>query len=202
MKNWIVIGKFSCWVKIQQFRRGLRWIRNGGLFKYTLNKTVPFQKQLTRNSIVGADAKTIPHTLWHEWERELNRYSLEITTVKNLIDSIWGSIRVSKRDYTIKSHNSTFAGITWEKKVANLRGHLKSHRCDAMVVTSLTEIAYLLNLRGGDFRYVPVFRAYLIVSQHEVILYTNPGKITLQAQLLLNFDFNTKTCINERICVM
>lgn len=91
--------------------------------------------------------------------------------------------------------------MSWQEKVATLRGHLKLHRCDAMVVTSLTEIAYLLNLRGGDFRYVPVFRAYLIVGQRELILYTNPGKITLQAQLLLNFDFNTRTCINDKICV-
>lgn len=140
--------------------------------------------------------------LWIEWERELNRYGLEIITVKNLIDSIWGSSRTSTRDFTIKSHNSTFSGVTWQDKVSTLRKHLKSHRCDAIVVTSLTEIAYLLNLRGGDFRYVPVFRAYLIVSQREIILYTNPGKVTMQAQLKINYDFNTKTCINEKICVM
>lgn len=161
-----------------------------------------FQKQLSRGSIVGADAKTIPHLLWLEWERELNRYSLEITTVKNLIDSIWGSSRIPTRDFGIKSHNSTFTNVSWQDKVAHLRGHLKSHRCDAMVVTSLTEIAFMLNLRGSDFRYVPVFRAYLIVSQREVILYTNPGKVTMSAQLKLNFDFPTRTCINDKMCVM
>lgn len=200
MKSSIVTGKSSWWAKILQSQHGLKWEQLNAAWKRF--HFVSFQKQLSRGSFVGADAKTIPHVLWHEWERELNRYSLEITTVKNLIDSIWGASRIQTRDYTIKSHNSTFVGISWQEKVAILRGHLKSHRCDAMVVTSLTEIAYLLNLRGGDFRYVPVFRAYLIVSQREVILYTNPGKITLQAQLLLNFDFNTRTCINEKICVM
>lgn len=69
------------------------------------------------------------------------------------------------------------------------------------VVTSLTEIAYLLNLRGGDFRYVPVFRAYLIVSQEEVILYTNKSKIHLDVEIKLNFDFKTNACHREA-CVM
>jgi Xaa-Pro aminopeptidase len=122
--------------------------------------------------------------------------------VKNLIDSIWGASRIPTRDFPIKSLNSTYSGVSWQTKVETLRGKLKSHFCDAMVVTSLTEIAYLLNLRGGDFIYVPVFRAYLIVSQREIILYTNSSKISLQAQLKINFDFNTKTCIDEKICVM
>lgn len=122
--------------------------------------------------------------------------------MKNLIDSIWGGSRAATRDFTIKSHNSTYTGVSWQEKIEILRGKLKLHHCDAMVITSLTEIAYLLNLRGGDFTYVPVFRAYSIVSQRDVILYTNPAKITMQAQLKINFDFNTKTCIDEKICVM
>jgi Xaa-Pro aminopeptidase len=122
--------------------------------------------------------------------------------VKNLIDTIWGASRAPTRDFSIQSLNSTYSGVSWQEKVEVLRGKLKAHHCNAMVVTSLTEIAYLLNLRGGDFTYTPVFRAYLIVSQREVILYTNPAKVSMQAQLKINFDFNTKTCIDEKICVM
>lgn len=69
------------------------------------------------------------------------------------------------------------------------------------VVTSLTEIAYLLNLRGGDFRYVPVFRAYLIVSLKEVILYTNRTKVHIDTELMLSFDFKTNSCYRQD-CVM
>lgn len=177
-----------------------------------------------------------------------------MTKVKNLIDTIWGSTRAHSRDFTIKTHNSSFAGVSWQNKTEILREHLVAHRCDAMVrigvehvwllklkillssfaillskffqwisdatvsvvhslsrklifpyifqvVTSLTEIAYLLNLRGGDFRYLPVFRAYLIVSLNEAILYTNRTKVSLEAETMLNFDFKTNSCFREN-CVM
>lgn len=152
--------------------------------------------------MVGADSKTTPHQLWIEWERELRHYFLRLVKVKNIIDVIWGSDKVHSRDYFIKYLNSTYTGESWLQKVETLRGILKSHRCDAMVVTSLSEIAYLLNLRGGDFTYLPVFRSYLIVSQRDgVILYTNKSKVSVEAQLSLHYDLNENKCYKDT-CVM
>jgi Xaa-Pro aminopeptidase len=139
--------------------------------------------------------------MWHEWERELGKEYLRLSKVKNLIDIIGGASRVSPRDYSIKTHNSTFSGTSWQNKTDILREHLRAHRCDAIVVSSLTEIAYLLNLRGGDFRYVPVFKAYLIVSHREIVLYTNRTKVSIEAELMLHFDFKTNSCFKEK-CVM
>lgn len=160
-----------------------------------------FQKQLEPDRYVGADAKTIPHQLWVDWDRELSQKYLKMSKVKNLIDIIGGENLVSPRDFSIKTHNSTFAGVHWHTKVEQLREQLRIYRCDAMVVTSLTEIAYLLNLRGSDFRYIPVFNAYLIVSQGEIILYTNRSKVSTEAQLMMNFEIRMNSCFKER-CVM
>jgi Xaa-Pro aminopeptidase len=70
------------------------------------------------------------------------------------------------------------------------------------VVSSLTEIAYLLNLRGGDYRYIPVFRAFLIVSHYEILLYTNRARISIEAQIMLNFDLKTNSCFKEKCVVI
>jgi Xaa-Pro aminopeptidase len=150
---------------------------------------------------VGADPKTIPHRLWYDWQREFSHKYLHLAKVKNLIDTIGGASRASPRDYSIKTQNSTFSGAPWQNKTDILRAHLRDHRCDAIVVTSLTEIAYLLNLRGGDFRYVPVFKAYLIVSHREVILYTNRSKVSMEAQLMLHFNFDDNSCSKQK-CVV
>ena len=159
-----------------------------------------FQKQLDADCYVGADAKTIPHNLWDTWYRELKSKFLRMSNVKNLIDIIGGEDLVSPRDFSIKPQNSTFSGVHWHTKVEQLREQLRFYRCDAMVVTSLTEIAYLLNLRGGDYRYIPVFNAYLIVTQREIILYTNRTRVSTEAQLMMNFDIETNSCSKER-CV-
>lgn len=120
--------------------------------------------------------------------------------VKNLIDIVWGN-RVHSRDFQVRYHNSSYTGVSWMKKVDVLREHLKRDRCDAMVVTSLTEIAYLLNLRGGDFTYLPVFRSYLVVTHRDITLYTNKTKVSIDAQLSLHFDLKNSSCYREP-CVM
>lgn len=125
-----------------------------------------------------------------------------MSKVKNLIDIIGGGDLISTRNFQdIKPHNSSFSGVHWHAKVEKLREHLRGFRCNAMVVTSLTEIAYLLNLRGADYRYIPVFNAYLIVTEWDVVLYTNRTKVSTEAQLMMNFDFQTNSCFKEK-CVV
>ncbi len=54
-----------------------------------------------------------------------------------------------------------FAGEKWQTKIMSLRSRLVETRSDAIIVTSLTEIAYLLNLRSNDLAHTPVFKVDL-----------------------------------------
>ena len=42
-----------------------------------------------------------------------------------------------------------------------------------MVLTALDEIAWLLNLRGDDIEYCPVFLSFMYISQKISVLYVN-----------------------------
>lgn len=46
-----------------------------------------------------------------------------------------------------------------------------------MVVTSLSEIAWLLNIRGRDIPYNPFVKSYVIISESDVILYVDQAKL-------------------------
>lgn len=76
---------------------------------------------------------------------------------RNLIDMVWAT-QPAPSSAKIQVHPLKYAGVTWQKKLQKLRDHLKLDNCDAIIVTSLTEIAYLLNLRGNDIAYTPVFK--------------------------------------------
>lgn len=76
---------------------------------------------------------------------------------RNLIDMVW-SDRPPLNSAIIKVHPLEHAGERWQSKLNTLRGKLIEDHCDAMIVTSLTEIAYLLNLRGNDLPFTPVFK--------------------------------------------
>lgn len=93
-----------------------------------------------------------------EWESYLQlKYIRLIRISQNLIDNVW-SERPDESLAPIKVHPIEHAGEKWQTKIQTLRKQLVKENCDAMIVTSLTEIAYLLNLRGNDLPFTPVFK--------------------------------------------
>lgn len=69
-------------------------------------------------------------------------------------------------------------GETWQSKLSRLRHVLRHLGTDMQIITALDEIAWLLNLRGSDVPFTPVFRAYLIVGLNWATLYLPLEKIT------------------------
>lgn len=62
-----------------------------------------------------------------------------------------------------------------------------------MLVTSLSSIAWLLNLRGADIPFNPLFQAYFFLSNDRAILFTDPAKVTDNVR-----DYLTKLGIERR----
>lgn len=79
---------------------------------------------------------------------------------RNLVDEVWKD-RPAPADDPIFVHPLLFAGEKWQTKIMSLRLRLVETRTDAIIVTSLTEIAYLLNLRSNDLAHTPVFKVDL-----------------------------------------
>ncbi|XP_016961280.1 xaa-Pro aminopeptidase 2 [Drosophila biarmipes] len=146
---------------------------------------------------VGADPHLVPHSLWIEWERQLDNKLLKLVKVNtNLVDHIWGSERPeTPNNQVINVHEKRFAGEKWQDKVKELRRQLSHLGCDAMVVTSLTEVAYLLNIRGTDIPFTPVVKSYAIVSQDEIFFYVAHTKISLGIDLHLHTDCFNAYCV-------
>lgn len=117
------------------------------------------QSVLPPDSRIGADPYLIPHYLWDEWVAEFSKRYLQLVKInRNLVDIVWADARPAPTDFQIKVHPLKYAGERWISKIGTLRSNLSAMNCDAMVVTSLTEIAYILNLRGNDIPYTPVFK--------------------------------------------
>lgn len=169
---------------------------------YSLNETFQIADWLVfylePDMRVGADPHLVPHKTWSRWERELGEKFLFLVKINNnLVDLVWGSERPPSQNITINIQDLKFAGETWQSKVLSLRQSLKEYRCDAMIVTSLTEIAYILNIRGRDIPFTPVVKAYLIVTQQEIILYTDRVKVHLGVLLHLKADLcHITICVN------
>lgn len=87
-------------------------------------------------------------------------------------------------------------GQSWQDKVKAIRTELRELNVDGIVITALDEIAWLLNLRGNDISYSPVFKSYAYVSQSQVVLFVDQNKFKLANTKIrqhLN-ELNTVNC--------
>ena len=65
----------------------------------------------------------------------------------------------------------SFAGKSRAQKLRELRGKMEEAECPFHIMTSIDDIAWLLNLRGNDIDCNPVFLSYLAVTPREVLLF-------------------------------
>lgn len=95
----------------------------------------------------------------------------------NPVDAVWQD-RPLPPIAPIVAHGEAFAGVRAEDKLAHIADLLRDGRDDAAVLTATDSIAWLLNLRGGDVPYAPLFAAFAIVGADATAeLFVDPRKL-------------------------
>lgn len=127
---------------------------------------------LEEKSVVGFDGRTVNCNFFGRLKNRLDSKNITYVTDKDLVDAIWkdrpemSARKVWKLDYK-------YTGMSRKDKLNRLFGILEKNGADAIVLTALDEIAWLLNLRGNDIEYCPVFLSFMYVSQKSSVLYVN-----------------------------
>lgn len=81
----------------------------------------------------------------------------------DLVDAVWEE-RPSMPKEPVWEVGTACAGLSREEKLFRLREKMQREKADYLLVTSLDAIAWLLNLRGNDVAYTPVFLAYMLIA--------------------------------------
>lgn len=98
----------------------------------------------------------------------------------DFIDELWPD-RPGTPDDPIWVLDDHYTGRSAADKLAWLRRQLAGKGCDAMLVNSLDEVAWMLNIRSADIDFTPVVIAYLLVEKERATLFTNLKKTTSPA---------------------
>jgi len=88
----------------------------------------------------------------------------------------------------IYPHLPPHACVTRAAKLATVRAAMAAHGATVHLLCTLDDIAWLLNLRGADVAYNPVFLAYLLVREHDATLFVGAGKIAAPLRAALAQD--------------
>ncbi len=112
-----------------------------------------------------------------------------ITLRTNLdpLKTIW-SDRPPIPDSPVELYPMKYAGEMALDKIARVRKALRERHADGMLMSSLDDIAWTLNLRGSDVHCNPVFVSYLLISSKDVTLYIDAKKLTPEIQTYLKAE--------------
>lgn len=126
---------------------------------------------------VGLDGRTFCIDDVRLYAKELRKNNIRLDANQFLIDEIW-TTRPLMPESSIYDYPVEFAGTPRSKKIQQIRRLMQKNNVTHFITSSLDEIAWILNLRGNDIPYNPVFHAFLIIGEETTHLFTNPHKLT------------------------
>lgn len=139
------------------------------------------KKMLRSGDSVGIDAAVFSHDDFVSLASALSAADIGIVDAGDPFEEIWNG-RPPLPTKPVSVHPLKYSGESVASKLERLRRALQEQGADAMVVTALDEVAWLLNMRGSDVKCNPVFLAFLLVLPREVHLYIRHSKLTAKVQ--------------------
>ncbi|MCI7107734.1 MAG: aminopeptidase P family protein [Agathobacter sp.] len=108
-------------------------------------------------------------------------------TEEDLIDLIWEN-RPSLSRESVWLLDQKVSGRSIAEKLAAVRRKMEEERASLHILSSLVDIAWLLNVRGNDISYVPVVLSYLLLSADSCIWFLQEE--TLEDELRAELEKN------------
>lgn len=132
--------------------------------------------------LVGVNPEMFSVNDFAEWSEKVSLKSID------LIKPLWTEGRPAIPADKLYPYSADFAGETVESKIARMREQLAKKKANAMIVSALDEIAWLLNIRGNDVEYNPVVISYLVLEADKCTLFVDQAKLDSAAQNYLDFN--------------
>lgn len=135
------------------------------------------RRTLKEGEIIGFDGRVVNGT----WGKALLEIAMEkhgsLYVDEDLIDTLWEDRPpMSKAPATI--FDIKYTGKDTGDKLSDVRRVMKEKGADIHLISSLCDIAWLLNVRGGDISYVPVVLSFLSLTQDTCTWYVQEEILT------------------------
>lgn len=141
--------------------------------------TIPeyLSEKLGDQAVIGFDGRTVSCTFISEIEKSITNRNIKFVYQYDLVDRVWED-RPALSAQPVWELGIEYTGMSAADKLSAVRGKMSDLGADTFVITALDEIAWLLNLRGGDVQYCPVFLSYMILHRDRAHLYIQKGVVS------------------------
>ncbi|MFV5640773.1 aminopeptidase P family protein [Acinetobacter oleivorans] len=145
------------------------------------------EKNLPTGSVISVNGQTLSIQQFKALEHtaRVNNYKLE--TQQDLVGEIWLN-RPELPSKKIHFMPEGLNALSRKEKIQAIRETLHSKNIAGHFISSLDDIAWILNARGQDVEYNPVFLSHLYVSAKQTVLFIDAEKVDVSIQQALATD--------------
>ena len=163
---------------ISLFRIGEEGVED--LDQYLFNNLYP-------GAVLGVDGKTICIEKYLELKKLLQKKQISIRIDCDLVGDIWEN-RPKMPCQPVWKLELQYTGKTRKEKLTNVRKHLKENGADMTFISSLEDIAWILNIRGNDVSCTPVALSYLAIHMEYAVWFVQLDAINVLLRQELQLD--------------
>lgn len=140
---------------------------------------------LSSGAVLGFDGRVVSMGEGQAYEKALEEKQIQFQVGQDLIDQIWED-RPAMAEEPVFVLEEKHTGESTSSKLTRIREVMKEHGATAHIITSLDDIAWLINMRGNDVAYSPLILSYAIVRMDSMDLFISEAKLNEQARLELS----------------
>lgn len=140
--------------------------------------------QLSEGDLVAFDGKLASLSLAETLKEQLDPLGIRVDGSLDLLKGIWADRPLLPTSPAFLL-NEEEVGQSANSKIEQIREEMRSKRADYHLISSLDDLAWVLNIRGRDVPCNPVVLGYLFISQEETQLYIDVAKLSEDDKLTL-----------------
>ncbi len=144
-------------------------------------------EHIQMNGVFGFDGRVMNTKQVKDIMDQLKDKHITICAQEDLVGMIWEERPAlpTEKGFFLEEK---YSGKSTKDKLADIRDVMKEHKATHHIVTSLDDIAWIMNMRGWDISCFPVMLCYLVITEKESHIFINKDK--LDERMHANFKDN------------
>ncbi len=171
------------WTDARYFLQAAGQLEGSGVTLYRMGEEgVPtlfeyLRSSLKEGEVLGFDGRVVNYALGRRLREIAEEKHGALAVEEDLVGLIWED-RPPLPPAKVFVLEEKYAGRSAAEKLADVRAVMAEKGADVHLLTSLYDIAWLLNVRGNDIDYVPVVLSYLALTKTECLWFVREEVLT------------------------
>lgn len=175
------------WVQAEQQLENTGFVLQKQTTEPTSTHLAWLAQNLPLHATISVNGQTLSVQQFEALNQIAQQHQFTIQTPFDIINEIWTDRPALPQEVVWQMANGLNAQTRLEK-LSLIRSTLNTKNASAHFISALDDIAWILNCRGQDVEYNPVFLAHLFIDTSRTVLFIDDIKLSKELHQLLTQD--------------